>query len=463
MKPREDTIVARATPPGTGAVAMVRLSGPQAIPVADKLMKDSLAGKDGHTAHFRILRDDKGVIDESVVTLFRGPHSYTGDDTVEFGLHGSEYIVQRLITALCRHGARPADPGEFTLRAFLNGKLDLAQAEGVADMIAADNEAAHQAAMRQLRGGISADISDIRQRLIHFASLIELELDFSEEDVQFAERHELIQLTSEALEKVNLLLRSFSLGNAMREGVQVVIAGRPNAGKSTLFNQLLNEDRAIVSDIAGTTRDALEDQLAINGLRFRLIDTAGIREATDAIEKLGIERTYRHLAAGTLTLFVFDLSSTTPEGLIADLSQLQAHSARIIAVGNKLDLCGGDKVLQEAAWLGAAQEGGAEDLVCLSGQDAGHREILRELLYQKVVDEGISPDQGLVTTIRHYNALETSRQALERVLQGIHAGISGELLAFDMRAALMALGEITGEITTDDLLDNIFSKFCIGK
>ena len=245
--------------------------------------------------------------------------------------------------------------------------------------------------------------------------------------------------------------------------MQVVLAGRPNAGKSTLFNQLLEEDRAIVSDIAGTTRDALEDQLVINGIRFRLIDTAGLREATDTIEKQGIERTYRHLAAGALALFVFDITTASKDELTADLKALAAHSARIVAVGNKLDLKGADKALEEAEWHAAAREGGAEELICISGKNAGHREILRELLYQKVVDEGISPDQSLVTTVRHYNALADSAKALEKVIDAITAGVSGELLAFEIRHALTALGEITGEITTDDLLDHIFSKFCIGK
>lgn len=446
-----------------GAVAMVRLSGPGAITLAGKLMRKPLDDAPTHTAHFRSLRDADGLIDEGVAIVYRGPGSYTGDDTVEFTLHGSEYIVQRLIRALCDRGARPADPGEFTLRAFLNGKLDLAQAEGVADLIAADSSAAHDAAVRQLKGGISQDIREIRERLIQFASLVELELDFSEEDVEFAQRGELQELTRKALDMIRKLLDTFRLGNAIREGVQVVLAGRPNAGKSTLFNQLLEEDRAIVSDIAGTTRDALEDQLVINGIRFRLIDTAGLREATDAIEKQGIERTYRHLAAGALALFVFDITTASKDELTADLKALEAHSARIVAVGNKLDLKGADKALEEAEWHAAAMAGGAEELICISGKHAGHREILRELLYQKVVDEGISPDQSLVTTVRHYNALADSAKALEKVIDAITAGVSGELLAFEIRHALTALGEITGEITTDDLLDHIFSKFCIGK
>jgi tRNA modification GTPase len=426
----------------------------------DGLLKKSIRDVPSHTVHFRAIRDEQGIVDEALLTVFRAPTGYTGDDTVEISTHGSPYIVDRLIQALCTAGARPAEPGEFTLRAFLNGKLDLAQAEAVADVISSESAASHQAAMGQLRGGISSEIAVLRTRLIDFAGLIELELDFSEEDVEFAKRDELMHSLNETLQKVQMLLQTFAQGNAVKEGVQVVLAGRPNAGKSTLFNLLLQEDRAIVSDIAGTTRDALEDIITIEGLRFRLIDTAGIREATDTIEKLGIERTYKYLEGGAMTLYVADMAESKPDVLTEDLKALAGKTQHLLVLGNKRDLHG---ELDAEAWCAAALAGGAGGFLAVSGKIVEDRHTLRLFLYENTAFKPVSGDQTLVTNQRHFHAFLTAEKALQRVIEAIESGISKELLAFDLRDALAALGEVTGEITTDDLLDSIFSKFCIGK
>jgi tRNA modification GTPase len=406
------------------------------------------------------MRDELGIIDEALLTVFKSPGGYTGDETVEISTHGSPYIVDRLIQAVCKLGARPAEPGEFTLRAFLNGKLDLAQAEAVADVIAAESAASHQAALGQLRGGISAEISLLRTRLIDFAGLIELELDFSEEDVEFARRDELLQSLQETLQKVQQLLKTFAQGNAVKEGVQVVLAGRPNAGKSTLFNLLLQEERAIVSDIAGTTRDALEDTLTIEGLRFRLIDTAGIRDATDTIEKMGIERTYQYLKVGAMTVYVTDMADSNAQQLAEDLQSLADKTQRLLVLGNKVDLL---QTWDEDAWKETALEFGAADFMAVSGRDITNRDAVKHFLYRNTAFQPVSDDGALVTNQRHFYAFIAAEKALLRVIDAIKVGISKELLAFDLREALAALGEITGEITTDDLLDSIFSKFCIGK
>jgi tRNA modification GTPase len=426
----------------------------------DGLLKKSIRDVPSHTVHFRAIRDEQGIVDEALLTVFRAPTGYTGDDTVEISTHGSPYIVDRLIQALCTAGARPAEPGEFTLRAFLNGKLDLAQAEAVADVISSESAASHQAAMGQLRGGISSEIAVLRTRLIDFAGLIELELDFSEEDVEFAKRDELMRSLNETLQKVQMLLQTFAQGNAVKEGVQVVLAGRPNAGKSTLFNLLLQEDRAIVSEIAGTTRDALEDIITIEGLRFRLIDTAGIREATDTIEKLGIERTYKYLEGGAMTLYVADMAESKPDVLTEDLKALAGKTQHLLVLGNKRDLHG---EWGSEAWGAAAMAGGAGGFLAVSGKIAEDRHALRLFLYENTAFEPVSGDQTLITNQRHFHAFLTAEKALQRVIEAIESGISKELLAFDLREALAALGEVTGEITTDDLLDSIFSKFCIGK
>jgi len=452
--------VARATPAGVGALAVVRVSGPGVFELVDKLLKKPVSAAGSHTAHFRALWDEQGLVDEVLLTVFRAPHGYTGDDTVEISTHGSPYIVDRLTQALCRLGARPAEAGEFTLRAFLNGKLDLAQAEAVADLISSESAASHKAALGQLRGGISSEISLLRTRLIDFAALIELELDFSEEDLEFAKRDELIASVCETLDKVRTLLQTFAHGNAVKEGVQVVFAGRPNAGKSTLFNLLLQEERAIVTDIAGTTRDALEDLLTIEGMRYRLIDTAGIREATDAIEKLGIERTYKYMHGSAVVLYVADVSGTKPNELTDDLLALSDMTTQIWVLGNKTDLVTG---FDETVWLEAAMVGGAGGFMGISGKNAADRQRLRNYLHQNTAIKADLGDQTLITNQRHFYAFLKAENTLQRVLEAIETGISKEMLAFDLREALAALGEVTGEITTEDILGSIFGKFCIGK
>ena len=463
MLSREDVIAARATPPGSGAIAVVRISGPGALTVADKVMSRPLSDCNSHTAHLRNLVDADGSFDEALAVVFKAPKTYTGDDTVEFSVHGSDYIVHRLLKALFNAGARPAEAGEFTFRAFFNGKLDLAQAEGVADLIAADSAASHRAAFHQLKGGVSKDIEALRQELIRFAALIELELDFGEEDVEFAGRSELREMLNNTTIAVRKLMQTFETGNAIREGVQVVLAGRPNAGKSTLFNLLLQEDRAIVSDIAGTTRDSLEDRLIIDGVRFRLIDTAGIREDTDTIEKLGIERTFRHISGGALTLLVFDLASATKEELVKDLAEIKSHTDMVICVGNKLDLTGRNENEVYAFWNDFLKQNCASAFVCVSGLNEAHREHLKGLLRGLVATEELATDKSMVTSLRHFHAVQRSEQALVLVMQALDNGLSGDLRASDLREALNALGEVTGHVSNEDLLDYVFSKFCIGK
>ena len=455
-----DTVVARATPSGKGAIAVVRVSGPMAFAMVDGLLHNKISLKKSHTAYLRQFFDNQGMIDEALALIFRGPNSYTGEDTVEISVHGSDYIVNRLISALLLQGCRVADPGEFTQRAFLNGKLDLAQAEAVADIIAAEHRFAHDQALKQLRGGFSDDISVLRDRLLHFTSLIELELDFGEEDVEFASREELTNLVSNIKIKVDSLKDSFALGNALKQGFTLVLAGRPNAGKSTLFNALLNEDKAIVSDIAGTTRDAIEDRLHLEGLSLRLIDTAGIREATDVIEQQGIARTFKHIEMSGATLYVFDAATVTPEMLKADLSELSTKTDRIWVVANKMDSFSGDISAFDKLVLQETQS----TLWQLSAKDRlSVQQFTKELANRFQEDLGILDDQTVVTNARHANSLLHCSQELQHILDGIENHLTGDLLSFHLRSAISALSAITGEIDNDEVLGNIFSKFCIGK
>ncbi len=455
-----DTIVARATPSGKGAIAVVRVSGPMAFPMVDELLKSKLSLKKSHTAYLRHFFDEQGMIDEALALLFRGPNSYTGEDTIEISVHGSDYIVNRLIAALLAQGCRVADPGEFTQRAFLNGKLDLAQAEAVADIIAAEHRFAHDQALKQLRGGFSDDIAALRDRLLHFTSLIELELDFGEEDVEFASRDELTNLVTNIKVKVDALKDSFALGNALKQGFTLVLAGRPNAGKSTLFNALLNEDKAIVSDIAGTTRDAIEDRLHLEGLSLRLIDTAGIREATDVIEQQGIARTFQHIEMSGATLYVFDASTVTVEMLQIDLSELSTKTDRIWVVANKMDSFMGDIGAFERVVMSETQL----PMWQLSAKDRlSVQQFTKELSSRFQQDLGIVDDQTVVTNARHANSLLHCSQELQHILDGIENHLTGDLLSFHLRSAISALSAITGTIDNEEVLGNIFSKFCIGK
>lgn len=445
-----DTICALATPSGVGAIGVIRISGPQSIAMVNQLFAGkNLEAAASHTVHFGKIKDGNILLDEVLVSVFRNPTSFTGEDSVEISCHGSTYILQKMLELLVRSGMRLAKPGEFTLRAFLNKKMDLAQAEAVADVIAAESAAAHQTAMQQMRGGYSKQIEHLREQLINFASLIELELDFAEEDVAFASKTELHALVTQIHQLLEQLLQSFQYGNVVKNGVPTVIAGKPNAGKSTLLNALLNEERAIVSNIAGTTRDTIEETFVVNGIVFRLIDTAGIRKSTDTIEAIGIERTYEAIAKAALVLYVFDASTTTQSQLNEELAQLPKGNYTLLLVANKIDLGN------------AAATNGQQVIPVSSLHKQGMEQLLQAL--QQFTTHNQSCNNLVVTNLRHYESFALSHQALTQVLNAIHNGFSGELLALDIRKAIFHLGEITGQITTDDLLGNIFSKFCIGK
>lgn len=455
-----DTIAALSTPPGVGALGVIRLTGPEALPIAARVFhgKD-LTRQAARTVHFGRIVDEQGrILDEVVATLFRAPQTYSGEDTVEFSCHGSPYILQEVLQLLLRHGARLAQPGEFTQRAFLHGKLDLAQAEAVADLIASTHRSAHEVAMRQMRGGISRSIADLRERLIHFASLVELELDFSEEDVEFADRGQLADLIRQILASIRHLGESFTLGNALKEGVTTVIAGRPNAGKSTLLNALLEDDRAIVSDIPGTTRDTIEESLAIQGIKFRLIDTAGIREAQDQIEAIGVARTMERIREAALLLYVFDVTALDPEEVASDISTLAHEGLAILLIANKMDL---HPYAEPHLWACAGVT--PDRVVPVSAKNQMNIVHLKETLHAMALAGSRQEDDVLVSNVRHVEALHQASISLESALKAMVDGLPGDLLAEDIRQALWHLGTITGEVGTEDLLENIFRKFCIGK
>ncbi len=451
----QDTIVALATPQGVGAIGVIRLSGKEAISICNAVFKGKdLTKVDSHTIHFGTIRDEKEVIiDEVLASVFVAPKSFTKENVVEVSTHGSPYIISKIIQLFIQNGARAAKAGEFTLRAFTNGQFDLAQAEAVADLISSDSEASHKAAMSQMRGGFSEEIKQLREKLIHFASLIELELDFGEEDVEFADRDDLRELLTELSQVIGKLIASFSVGNVIKEGIPTVIAGKPNAGKSTLLNALLNEEKAIVSDIPGTTRDFIEDEINIEGIKFRFIDTAGLRETEDKIEALGVQRTHDQMAKASMIIYLFDASIETTENLKTDLEVLEKLSIPFVVVANKLDKLEDptkfDLVYEKIHYISASQKQNLE-------------ELKTELL--KVVNlDGFRKGDTVVTNARHYHGLLKTEESLHKVIEGLDLGITGDFLAMDIRHALYYLGELTGQITTDDLLDNIFSKFCIGK
>ncbi len=455
-----DTIVALATPTGIGAIGVIRLSGPKAIEIVNGVFKGKdLSTKASHTIHLGTIRDENDlIIDEVLASLFIAPKSYTKENVVEVSCHGSSYIHQQLLALFIRQGARMANPGEFTLRAFLNGQLDLSQAEAVADLIASSSESAHAIAIKQMRGGFSDEIKKLRTELINFASLIELELDFGEEDVEFADRDDLKILIEKIQKLLKSLIDSFHLGNVIKHGVNTVIAGRPNAGKSTLLNALLNEDRAIVSDIAGTTRDTIEEVLNIKGIEFRLIDTAGIREAQDQIEAVGVQKTLEKIKQSALLIYVFDVVRTTPEEVATDLKKLVGSNINLLAVANKMDLNPYTEAKHYTSEL--LHE---DQFVPTSAINKMNIEYLKERLHQAVLSKQVNLDSTIVSNIRHYDALQRSYESLADALHGMETGVTSDFIAMDIRRALAYLGEITGEISTDDLLGNIFSKFCIGK
>jgi tRNA modification GTPase len=462
-----DIIIAIATPPGAGAIGIVRLSGAGCIDLINPFFDGrDLLDAPARYAHFGVLQDaGEEPIDEVLLTLYRAPHSYTGEDAVEISCHASPYILQRVLELGADAGARLAGPGEFSQRAFLNGKLDLSQAEAVADLIASRSAAAHRLALGQLRGGVSNEITELRAKLIDFASLIELELDFGEDDVEFADREQLRQLVSGIRQRIEQLTTSFRLGNAIKEGVATVIADRPNAGKSTLLNALLNEDRAIVSDIPGTTRDTIEATVNVGGITFRLIDTAGIREASDTVEAMGVERTLREVAVGHLLIYVFDIIETDPATLTADLDRLYRPDLELIVVANKMDL---NPYTKYAHYFGPAYAGQfsvpPERFVPMIASEGSNLGYLRDTLLNVVTrGKGYDAQELILSNARHYAALMRADEALARVAAGLASGLSPDFVAMDIRQSLRDLGEITGEITTDDLLGNIFSNFCIGK
>jgi tRNA modification GTPase len=451
----EETIVAPATAPGIAAISVVRLSGKEAIAIATRLFSGrDLASQPSHTLHYGTVSAGGRTIDEVVIGLFKGPHSYTGEDVVEISCHGSPYVTEQVVAACVEAGARLADPGEFTRRAFLHGKMDLTQAEAVADLIASGSEAARRTALSHLRGGFSRKLQKLREELIRFSGLIELELDFSQEDVAFADRAQLYALVDHAILEVDRLLESFRLGNAVKNGVSVAIVGKPNAGKSTLLNALLNEDRAIVSDIAGTTRDTIEETLNIRGVLFRLVDTAGIREHTaDTIEGIGVERSLQKIRSSDIVLYLFDVREAAEE-VAGDIGELRQEKTVFVPVGNKADLAGDDLEekfcnMPEVLIISAMQGRGIQDLA--------------DRLYETVTGGGFSSEDTLLTNTRHLAALQKVLQSLNDIRDGMDKGLPGDLLALDIRHCLYHIGEITGEVTNKDVLDYVFSKFCIGK
>ncbi|MBL7943178.1 MAG: tRNA uridine-5-carboxymethylaminomethyl(34) synthesis GTPase MnmE [Flavobacteriales bacterium] len=455
-----DIICALSTPPGMGALAMVRVSGKGSIALVDAIFSGNLEAAPTHTVHHGWITWKGERLDDVVVSVFRGPKSFTGDDTVEISCHGSVFIQQRLLEVLVAGGARLAKAGEFSMRAYLAGKMDLSQAEAVADLIASESSAAHRQAVFQLRGGFSRELNGLREQLLHFASLVELELDFAEEDVEFADRSKLTGLIEQLLNHTERLRDSFALGNALRNGVPVAIAGAPNAGKSTLLNALLNEERAIVSDIAGTTRDTIEDQITIGGMRFRFIDTAGIRDTDNTIEKMGIERAMLKVSEAAIVMLLFDVN-TSAESDVRAMKQAIAErtrsDAKVFLLANKCDpgKVSEAEVLQKFGAIG--------DVLAISARDHFHLDRLREQLMSEVASWSTSPGETIVTNARHHAALSAAVISLTDVRKGLSEGRTSDLLAIDIRKTIYHLGEITGQISSDDVLHNIFSKFCIGK
>ncbi len=463
----DDTIVALATATGVGAISVIRLSGKEAIELSDKVFK-TLNGKPlseapSHTVHLGTIKNENQVIDECLATIFKGKKSYTGEPVVEFSCHGSAYITQEVIKLCLANGARLAEAGEFTKRAFLNGKLALNQAEAVADLIASDSKASHQVALQQMRGGFTSEIEDLRQELLNFASLIELELDFSEEDVEFADRSQFEQLLKRIKTTLQTLIQSFSAGNAIKNGIPVAIVGKPNAGKSTLLNTLLNEERAIVSDIAGTTRDTIEETLHIDGFTFRFIDTAGIRDTKDQIEAIGVEKAKEKIKKAQIVLYLYNEKENTTDEVIHFVTENYHKEAKFILLHNKIE------DLQEVITpfdneiFASIPEEYIFSQLRISAKENINIDELKKILSLYV--KNLSPSAGntIITNIRHYEALNNALQALEKVEEGMQIHLSGDLLAIDIRETLYHLGSITGAVSNDELLGNIFSRFCIGK
>jgi len=452
----EDTIVAPATAPGIGAITVVRLSGKRSLDIADSLFYGKMLSRaPSHTLHYGTLRKGGEVIDEVVVALFKSPHSYTGEDVVEISCHGSPLVTEKVMEACLDAGARLAGPGEFTRRAFLNGKLDLAQAEAVADLIASESETARKTALSHLRGGFSQKLNLLREQLIQFSALIELELDFSQEDVAFADRAQLYGMVDTAIADVERLVESFRLGNAVKKGVSVAIIGKPNAGKSTLLNTLLEEDRAIVSEIAGTTRDTIEESLNIGGVIFRLVDTAGIREHTaDTIEGIGVQRSLQKMQDAEIVLYLFDVREPL-EDTRKEITGLVEKDFRFLPVGNKSDLVPGDELQDKF--------NGIPEVLLISAKDHTRIVALKDQLFNLAIGGEVPTEDTILTNSRHRDMLVRVVKSLRDIREGMDKGLPGDLLALDIRHCLHFIGEITGMVTNKDVLDYVFSKFCIGK
>ena len=454
----QETIVALATPNGLGAISVIRISGLNAISITEKLFQPKgnkkLSNQKSHTVHLGHLIRNGHELDEVLVTLFKGPHSYTGENTIEISCHGSTYIQQEIIDLFIENGIRVANPGEFTLRAFINGKMDLNQAEAVADLIASENEGSHKLAMEQMKNGFSNDLKKLRSELLHFSSMIELELDFSQEDVEFAERSEFKKLTIKIQSELEKLIDSFKSGNVLKNGISVAIAGKPNAGKSSLLNTLLNEDKAIVSDIPGTTRDSIEDSLVIDGINFRFTDTAGLRETKDVIESKGIKKTKEKINSARILIYLFDSNDTSFKEINSDLKSFKREDLSILLVRNKVDLKNTNQIL--------INELEKFEIIKISANNADSVNLLKKRLINEI--NILNPyTDTVISNSRHYEALMNALKAIEEVNIGLKNDISGDLLSVDIRKSIEHLAEITGEITNDDVLGNIFANFCIGK
>ena len=454
----QETIIALATPNGLGAISVIRISGLNAISVTEKLFKPKgnkkLSNQKSHTVHLGHLMKNGHELDEVLVTLFKGPHSYTGENTIEISCHGSTFIQQEIIDLFIENGIRVANPGEFTLRAFINGKMDLNQAEAVADLIASENEGSHKLAMEQMKNGFSNDLKKLRAELLHFSSMIELELDFSQEDVEFAERSEFKKLTVKIQTELEKLIDSFKSGNVLKNGISVTIAGKPNAGKSSLLNTLLNEDKAIVSDIPGTTRDSIEDSLVIDGINFRFTDTAGLRETEDIIESKGIEKTKEKINNARILIYLFDSNDTTFNEINSDMKSFKREDLSVLLVRNKVDLKNTNQNL-----INQLEK---FEIIEISANNIDSVSSLKKRLVNEI--NILNPyTDTVISNSRHYEALMKALKAIEEVNMGLKSDISGDLLSVDIRKSIEHLAEITGEITNDDVLGNIFANFCIGK
>ncbi len=462
----DEPIAAIATPAGSGAIAVVRISGKDCIEIADKVFSGSgkkLINCDSHTLHLGILKDGDRTIDQVLASIFKNPNSYTGEDTVEFSCHGSQFIQHQILQLLIKNGCRTANPGEFTMRAFFNGKLDLSQAEAVGDLISSENEASLQLAISQMRGGFSSNIADLRKELLDFASLIELELDFAEEDVKFADRTEFRNLVERIIGTLKPLIDSFSVGNVIKNGIPVAIVGEPNVGKSTLLNALLNEERAIVSEIAGTTRDSIEDQITIDGIGFRFIDTAGIRETSDKVESIGIQRTFENIEKASVVLLLLDANELANSGFVfkneIQKIRLEFPNKPMVLVLNKIDLNEDyNLIILEEDLIALNVE-----LQPISAKDKIGIDALKSQILAFVNTGALRNNDAIITNTRHYEALSNALEAMMKVRGGIESQLSPDLMAIDIHDALHHFGLITGQVSNDELLGNIFANFCIGK